>query len=74
MYCKNCGMSNNDDARFRMGCGCALQSGEAGMLTRTSTPVQVELNVSGQEWLYFRMVREERYNGSPLMADPVLYK
>lgn len=46
----------------------------AGALTRTSTPARVEINVSGQEWLYFRAVPEGWNCVSPLMADLVLYK
>ena len=28
MYCKNCGMNNNEDSKFCMGCGAPLQTGE----------------------------------------------
>lgn len=43
-------------------------------LTRTSVPRQVEIDVSGYDWLYFRADSDSYWAVTLLIADPVLYK
>lgn len=49
MYCKNCGMNNNEDSKFCMGCGAPLQTGEAPTGNGQPAGAQEAQALTGQE-------------------------